>query len=100
MTGKWVSLADLSPAEARELVERTAFGRVLAELMEARGLEPTPDGVMELAAKAGVHEWKVLNRTFSLEHRWAGNFKRLADHMELTPEERRCLRRALEHEEE
>ena len=100
MTGKWVSLADLSPAEARELVERTAFGRVLTSLMDARGLEVTPDGVMELAAEAGVNEWKVVNRTFSPENRWAGNFKRLADHMGLTPEERRRLKRALVLEEE
>ena len=65
MTGKPASLADLSASEQRALLERTAFGRVLAELMEARGLEANPDGVMELAAEAGVHEWKVLNRTLS-----------------------------------
>ena len=100
MTGKPASLADLSPLEQRELLRGTAFGRVLVELMEARSMTATPGDVMDLAAAARVDTWKVVNRTISPENRWAGNFKRLADHLELTPEERRRLKRALDHEEE
>ncbi len=97
---KPTTLADLSPHEQRELLERTAFGRVLVELMEARGYSLTPETVMDLAEEAGVDPWKVANRTLSPENRWAGNFKRLAHKRELAAEERRRLKRALDYEEE
>ena len=100
MREKPFSLADLSPLEQQELLELTAFGRVLVELMEARGYAATPDAVMGLAEEAGVDPWKVVNRTASPENRWVGNFRRLADKLELTPTERHRLKRALDYEEE
>ena len=93
-------MADLSPLEQRGLLEQTAFGRVLVGLMEARGYAASPDSAMDLAESAGVDPWRVVNRTLSSENRWSGNFKRLADKMELAPEERRRLKRALDYEEE
>ena len=68
----------------REGLLLTAFGRVLAELMEERGIPPTVGAAFIVAGDAKVDARKVINRTASPEHRWAGNFKRLADKLELT----------------
>jgi hypothetical protein len=40
----------------------TVFGEVLAELLEARGLEVTPFKVGRLAEDSGLDGWRVINR--------------------------------------
>jgi hypothetical protein len=40
----------------------TAFGEVLAELLEARGLEVSPFAVGKLAEEAELDGWKLINR--------------------------------------
>ena len=79
---------------------RTAFGRVLAELLEARSLPVTPARVGLLAEDAGLDGWKVINRMASADAEDAGRLDGLAEALDLSePEKMRlALAYAMERE--
>ncbi len=43
-----------------QTTERTAFGRVLSRIMEARGMAPTPEEIRALAERAGLDAEKFV----------------------------------------
>ena len=49
----------------RPEMRNTVFGEVLAELLEARGLEVTPFKVGKLAEDVGLDGWAIINRMAS-----------------------------------
>jgi hypothetical protein len=44
----------------QQTIEATAFGRVLGEFMEARGLEPTPEEIVALGERSGLDGKELL----------------------------------------
>ncbi len=66
----------------------TAFGEVLAELMEARDIPVTPFNVGERAEDAGLDGWKVLDRMTDAAAEWPGYLDGLADSLGLSEAER------------
>ncbi len=80
-------------------MQRTAFGRVLSELVEERGIPATPFRVGKLAEDAGLDGWAVINRMASTD-RVAGNIDPLATALELDELERVRLAMAYAMEKE
>jgi hypothetical protein len=67
---------------------RSAFGEVLAALMEKRGITPTPGNMFELAAEAGLDPGEFMARVAGSMGAQAGSLTALADLLELdVPEE-------------
>jgi hypothetical protein len=66
----------------------TIFGQVLAELMEARGLEVSPFQVGKLAEEAGLDGWKVLGRMADAGNEPPGYLDGLATALGLSAAER------------
>ena len=69
-------------------MRQTVFGEVLAELLEARGLEVSPFAVGKLAEDAGLDGWKVLGRMADTGAEDAGYLDGLAATLELSAAER------------
>lgn len=66
---------------------RSAFGEVLAELMEKRGITATPGNMFELAADAGLNPGEFMAKVAGSTDTHAGSLTGLADVLELnTPE--------------
>ena len=86
-------------ADARPL-RNTAFGRVVCELVEARGIAATPDAIGLLAERNELDGWKVINRMAGTYDGYVGCFSSLADALELDGEERRRLALALTFEQD
>ena len=63
--------------EHPESLRTTAFGEVLAELLEKREIPVTPFQVGKLAEEAGLDGWAVINRMANPD---AENFGHLAPH--------------------
>jgi hypothetical protein len=66
----------------------TIFGQVLAELLEARGLEVSPFKVGKLAEEAGLDGWKVLGRMADAGNEPPGYLDGLATALGLSAAER------------
>ncbi len=71
-----------------EQMRNTIFGEVLAELLEARGLEVTPFAVGMLAEEAGLDGWRVLGRMADAGAEDAGYLDGLAAALQLTRAEK------------
>ena len=69
-------------------MRNTVFGEVLAEILEARGLEVTPFKVGKLAEDAGMDGWKVIGRMADEDAEYAGPFDGLSDALALTEPEK------------
>jgi hypothetical protein len=69
-------------------MRNTVFGEVLAELLEARGLEATPFKVGKLAEEAGLDGWKVINRMADADAEHAGSLHGLAQKLDLSEPEK------------
>jgi hypothetical protein len=69
-------------------MRNTIFGQVLAELLEARGLEVTPFKVGKLAEQSGLDGWKLINRMADAGNEPPGYLDGLAAALELTRAER------------
>jgi len=69
-------------------LRQTTFGEVLAELMEARGLEATPFQVGLLGEKSGLDGWQVLGRMTDAGAEDPGDLGGLADALGLSESER------------
>ncbi len=69
-------------------MRNTRFGEVLAELLEARGLEVTPFQVGKLAEDAGLDGWAVLERMTNPDAENFGHLIGLADALQLTEPEK------------
>ncbi len=65
-------------------MRNTVFGEVLAELLEARGLEVSPFAVGKLAEGAGLDGWKVINRMADADVEDAGHLDGLAGDLGLS----------------
>jgi hypothetical protein len=65
----------------------TTFGEVLAELLEARGLEVSPFAVGKLAEEAGLDGWRLINRMANAGAEDAGHLDGLAKALNLSMEE-------------
>ena len=68
-------------------MRNTRFGEVLAEMLEERGIEVTPDAVGDLAKDVGLDSRKILGRMARRDAPFAGELGGLADVLELTREE-------------
>jgi hypothetical protein len=66
----------------------TTFGQVLAELMEAQGLEVSPFKVGKLAEEAGLDGWKLINRMADAGAEDTGYLDGLADALGLSVSEK------------
>jgi hypothetical protein len=69
-------------------MRNTTFGEVLAELLEARGLEVSPFRVGKLAEDAGLDGWRVINRMADAGAEDAGYLEGLADALGLNVSEK------------
>ncbi len=72
-------------------MRNTAFGEVLAELLEKRGLEVTPFKVGKLAEDAGLDGWALINRMANPNAGFVGYLEGLAGALELTEPEKMKL---------
>jgi hypothetical protein len=72
-------------------MRNTEFGRVLAELLEKRGLEVTPFRVGKLSEEAGLDGWAVISRMANPNADYVENLEGLADALELTEPEKMKL---------
>jgi hypothetical protein len=66
----------------------SVFGQVLAELVEARGLEVTPFKVGKLAEEAGLDGWRLINGMADADAGDAGYLDGLAAALELSEAEK------------
>jgi hypothetical protein len=66
----------------------TAFGQVLARLLEKRGMQIMPFAVGKLAEEAGITGWEVIKRMASADAEYAGPLGDLAETLELSEPER------------
>jgi hypothetical protein len=69
----------------------TEFGRVLAELLEKRGLEVSPFAVGQLAEDAGLDGWQLINRMADADADFSRRLRPLAEKLELTDAEKTQL---------
>jgi hypothetical protein len=72
-------------------MRNTAFGEVLAELLEKRGVEVTPFKVGKLAEDAGLDGWALINRMANPNAGFVGYLEGLAAALELTEPEKMKL---------
>jgi hypothetical protein len=70
---------------------RSAFGEVLAMLMEKRGIPPTPGNMFGLAADAGLDPGEFMARVAGSMDAYAGSLTRLDDVLELDTPEKEAL---------
>ena len=70
---------------------RSAFGEVLAKLMEKRGIPPTPGNMFGLAADAGLDPGEIMARVAGSMDAYAGSLTSLADVLELDTPEKEAL---------
>jgi hypothetical protein len=73
---------------ATKQLRATAFGRILAELLEKRGLPVTPFHVGKLAEDAGLDGWQVINRMADAGAENPGYLQELAEALDLTEPEK------------
>lgn len=76
------------PGARHPEMRNTVFGEVLAELLEARGLEVTPFKVGKLAEDAGLDGWKVIGRMADEGHEPPGYLDGLVAALDLSEPER------------
>ena len=69
-------------------LRQTAFGQVVAELMESRDLEVTPFQVGKLGEKSGLDGWRLINRMADAGAADPGDLDGLASDLDLTRAER------------
>jgi hypothetical protein len=69
-------------------MRNTVFGEVLAELLEARGLEVSPFAVGKLAEDAGLDGWKVIDRMADADTESPGHLDGLVAALELSETEK------------
>jgi len=69
-------------------MRNTVFGEVLAEMLEARGLEVTPFKVGKLAEDAGLDSWKAIGRMADAGHEPPGYLDGLVDALGLLEPEK------------
>ncbi len=69
----------------------TQFGRVLAELLEKRGLEVSPFAVGQLAEDAGLDGWQLINRMADADADFSRRLRPLAEKLELADAEKTQL---------
>ena len=77
---------------------RSAFGEVLAKLMEKRGIAPTPGNMFELAADAGLDPGEFMTRVAGSMDAHAGSLTGLADLLEFDTPEKEALAIAYTYE--
>ncbi len=77
---------------------RSAFGEVLAKLMEKRGIPPTPGNMFGLAADAGLDPGEFMTRVAGSMDAHAGSLAGLADVLELDTPEKEALAVAYAYE--
>ncbi len=70
---------------------RSAFGEVLAKLMEKRGIPATPANMFELAAEAGLDPGEFMARVAGSMDAQVGPLTALADVLELDTPEKEAL---------
>ncbi len=93
-------MTEQTRADARPL-RNTAFGRVVCELAEERGIPATPGAIGSLAEQAGLEGWRVINRMAGADMTYKGrSLGLLVDALELDGEERRRLALAFTFEED
>jgi hypothetical protein len=68
-------------------MRNTVFGKVLASLLQARGLEVTPFAVGALAEEAGLDGWQVINRMADAGNPSPGPLNELVTRLGLTKPE-------------
>ena len=69
-------------------LRQTTFGEVLAELMEARGLEVSPFQVGKLGEQSGLDGWKLINRMANADAEDTGHLGGLAKVLNLSEAEK------------
>jgi len=69
-------------------MRNTVFGQVLAELLQARGLEVSPFAVGKLAEEAGLDGWKLINRMADAGAEDAGHLDGLGKALNLSEAEK------------
>ncbi len=74
-----------------QTAERTAFGRVLARIMEARGMTPTPEAIRDLAERSGLDAEKFVATATSDPRALEGPLTGLDDELGLSRREMQAL---------
>lgn len=80
-------------------MRNTAFGRVVAELLEAREMPITPFTAGKLAEDAGLDGWEFIDRMADASHGHIGYLDEFAAELELTLPEMKRLAHAYTFEE-
>lgn len=71
--------------------ETTAFGEVLAALMEIRGQEPTRENMAALAEESGLAATRLLRRVEGENAAFPGHMRGVAEALDLTEREKTIL---------
>jgi hypothetical protein len=79
-------------------INATAFGRVLGDLMESRGISPEPEEVRALAERSGLDPQRLLARMADERRVGTGHLDVLADELALTEPERERMSLAFAYE--
>lgn len=68
-------------------MRNTVFGQVVVELLERRGIEPTPFNAGNIAEEAGLDGWRFINRMVDVRNEFPGGLDGLDVRLDMTEAE-------------